>query len=434
MPNMLGFAFMVAAMAVLIAYLERGLIRKNLVQFILFAGATFISLAIAHTNALFTAFVFLASYGGHYIDVHVRKTQRIPEEKRTTYRVGALAAYIALIIAFWAFCLTTPILQSVVGYNHVEHNSILVGLDGLLMLRLTINTPQYAMVFVSLIGVIACIKRRMWWILIPVAYMAIGYYVSRTGFKPLLTIFMGLWYSLPYRAGACLCIFLMPVAALGLSEICRYVCSFVRDRADKFKALGAYPQAAGALVVALVAFATFAPLSITIAGHTGQTPFNSIYHQLSTTIYGQDENRVYGAEEVAFVDKVIETIPEGALVLSNPHDGTLFSYGVNHLNSYYRATSIKNQKQESNILRKHIDEYAVNPEVQAAVKTTGLQYVLQLDQGVKYDDLIKLPQYYVEKKWKWSGIDRMRDDTPGFSLVLSEGDMRLYKIEDVDSL
>ena len=434
MPNMLGFAFMVPALAVLISYLERGLIRSNLVQFILFAGATFISLAIAHTNALFTAFVFLAAYGGHYIDAHVRKSPRIPDEKRSTYRIAAIAAYIALIIAFWAFCLTTPILRSVVGYNHVEHNSVLVAIDGLCMLRLTINTPQYAMVFVSLIGVISCIKRRMWWILIPVVYMAIGYFVSRTGFKPLLTIFMGLWYSLPYRAGACLCIFLMPVAALGLSDICRFVCAFVRDRADKFKKLSAYPQIAGALVVALISIVTFAPVSITIAGHTGQTPFNSIYHQLGTTVYGQDANRVYGAEEVAFVDKVVNTIPEGALVLSNPHDGSLFAYGVNHLNSYYRATSIKNQKPESNILRKHIDEYAVNPEVQAAVKATGLQYVLQLDQGVKYDDLIKLPQFYSEKRWKWSGIDRMRDDTPGFSLVLSEGDMRLFKVEDLNSL
>jgi hypothetical protein len=68
------------------------------------------------------------------------------------------------------------------------------------------------------------------------------------------------------------------------------------------------------------------------------------------------------------------------------------------------------------------------------VKATGLQYVLQLDQGVKYDDLIKLPQFYSEKRWKWSGIDRMRDDTPGFSLVLSEGDMRLFKVEDLNSL
>jgi len=29
---------------------------------------------------------------------------------------------------------------------------------------------------------------------------------------------------------------------------------------------------------------------------------------------------------------------------------------------------------------------------------------------------------------KWAGIDTISDDTPGFSVVLAQGDMRLYRI------
>ena len=430
-PNMLGFALMVPAMAVVIDYLEQEAVRRHIVQFCIFSAISFLSLALAHTNSLFTAFVFLAPYGGHYINKHVLASQRIPAGKRQIARIGALAIYLALIIAFWAFCLTTPILSSVVGYSHVEENSIVSAVGGLIALRLTINTAQYVLMLVSFVGIIACMRRRMWWILIPVVYMAIGYVVSRIGLEPLLTIFMGLWYSLPYRAGACLCIFLMPIAALGLATIWNFVTNFASSHISKKSSSGSPAPIAGIIVGILFAFATFAPVCIPIAGHDLQTPFNSIYQQLSTTIYGQDGDRVYGAEEVAFVDKVVETIPEGALVINSPHDGSMFAYGVNNLNVYYKASSLKHQKEESNIIRKELDEYATNPEVQQAVNYTGAEYVLKLDQGVSYEDLIKLPQYYENKRTKWSGIDSVNDSTPGFSVVLSEGDMRLYRIDDI---
>ena len=433
-PNMLGFALMVPAMAVIIDYLELETVRRHIVQFCVFSAISFVSLALAHTSSLFTAFVFLAPYGGHYINKHMRTSQRIPASKRNLARIGALVAYIALIVAFWAFCLTTPILSGVIGYSHVEDNSIVSAVGGLVALRLTINTAQYVMMLVSFVGVIACIRRRMWWILIPVIYMAIGYVVSRIGLEPLLTIFMGLWYSLPYRAGACLCIFLMPIAALGLSEIWKFVTNFANSHGSKKTSLGSGSQVAGIVVCILFALATFAPVCIPIAGHDLQTPFNSIYKQLSTTVYGQDGERVYGAEEVAFVDKVVETIPEDALVINSPHDGSMFAYGVNCLNVYYKANSLKHQKDESITIRKKLNEYATNPDVQKAIKYTGAQYVLKLDQGVSYEDLIKLPQYYENKRTKWSGIDSVDDSTPGFTIVLSEGDMRLYHIDDIANL
>ena len=43
---------------------------------------------------------------------------------------------------------------------------------------------------------------------------------------------------------------------------------------------------------------------------------------------------------------------------------------------------------------------------------------------------ISSPHVYPPNVEEWAGIDGVRDDTPGFEVVLSEGDMRLYKIVD----
>ena len=79
-------------------------------------------------------------------------------------------------------------------------------------------------------------------------------------------------------------------------------------------------------------------------------------------------------------------------------------------------------------IRTKLANYETDADVQKAVEDTGAKYVLQLDQGVAYEEGVWLPQYSDPEPWK--GIDDIRDDTPGFKVVLSEGDMRLYEIEE----
>lgn len=73
-------------------------------------------------------------------------------------------------------------------------------------------------------------------------------------------------------------------------------------------------------------------------------------------------------------------------------------------------------------------EYATNPEVAQAVKDSGAKYVMLLDEGhLPYH--VDWPEYIPEN---WTGITNIDENTPGFELVLSEGDMRLYKIEETN--
>ena len=427
-PQMLAFAVMVAFIGLIINWLEQGVVKQKLPGFIVFAAVSFISLTFAHTNALFTAFVFLAAYGGHYIWRAVRSSQAIPDGQKNRRLAIYITCYLVAIAVFWAFCLTTPILHSVVGYVHREHMTISQALVSLVTLRMGMSSIQFAMVACSIAGAVVCIRRRMFWPLIPVLYMCIAYFFTRWSIDPFTTIFAGLWYSLPYRAGECLCLYLMPVASLGLAWICETATGFFAKRGGKIPLLSSYPQLAGAIIVLLLVCVTFPTSTVTIGGRTFHPSFASMHMHLER-IYAQDENRVYGAEEVAFVDKALELIPEGALVVNSPNDGSLFAYGVNHMNTYFRASAVKHMSDEATIIRKRLIEYTTNADVRKALETADANYVLLLDQGVAYEDLIKLPQFYEKNKDQYRGIDDIRDDTPGFTVLLAEGDMRLYRID-----
>ena len=52
-----------------------------------------------------------------------------------------------------------------------------------------------------------------------------------------------------------------------------------------------------------------------------------------------------------------------------------------------------------------------------------------LDQGRKPDETPHFWSYFPEQ---WKGIEGVDDSTPGFSVVLSRDDMRLYKIDAVN--
>ena len=98
------------------------------------------------------------------------------------------------------------------------------------------------------------------------------------------------------------------------------------------------------------------------------------------------------------------------------------------MSTYYRHCRTGDQTEDSIAIRTGLANYASDKAVQQAVADIGATYVLQLDQGVALEDGVWLPQY--SNPEPWSGIDAITDDTPGFKLVLSDGDMRLYEIEE----
>ncbi len=162
---------------------------------------------------------------------------------------------------------------------------------------------------------------------------------------------------------------------------------------------------------------------------SGAIAFRSVLSGLRTQASTAE---VYDNAEKAFVQQVKQTVPADALIINVPDDGSAFAFAADDLRTYFRYTreyDVSSETPESCIIRNSLRTIADNGYVQEAVESIGAEYVLQLDQG---EPDVESPHLFTyENGKKWRGIDGIRDDTPGFEVVLAEGDMRLYKITAV---
>lgn len=80
------------------------------------------------------------------------------------------------------------------------------------------------------------------------------------------------------------------------------------------------------------------------------------------------------------------------------------------------------------IIRTRLANVAADAEVQDAVRQVGAKYLILLDDPAGSDPTMTDQRYEAAQ---WAGIESVTADTPGFTLLLSEGDMRLYRIDEV---
>ncbi len=446
-PNLLGMTLMAAALGVIIAYVDGGLVLKKLPSFVALCAVSFVSLALSHPNTLFTAYVFMSAYGAHVIYRVITDSNRLHGVARILVLLLSLGLYFAAIVAFWYACYQIPAFSGILGYHWTENTNVLKAIISLLSFRLIVGGTQVTVAFMVLVGVLACLRDRDYWLLWAPAFFSVCFLACRCGWEPLKYWLAALWYMTPYRFSANISLFCIPLAALGLDTTLRLALSGREALHEEVptatgshlrtnRNVGTTRPLRAALALAAIVAVTFMPsIPLPIGdGSSIETSFSRIHHHIER-IYSDNVEHVYSVKEVAFVEKVKDAIPEGALVLNFPNDGSMWAYGVNELNTFYRNRSTGGQTEESKLIREHLNEYPTNKQVQEAVKSTGAQYLLVLDKGVSYEDGVWIPQYKETQVKAWKGINAVDDDNPGFEIVLSEDDdMRLYRIVDVSEL
>lgn len=415
-PNFAGLALVPACAGCAIAILRAHLFVRKLPSVIVLGLCSVVALALLQPNGLFYLFIVLASYGASHL-FHLVK-----ERKGTGAAIGAVAVYLVVVAAFWIACLHVPFLQSVVQYKQNAKPGIptaLVNLAGMVGVE-----PLFALA--ALAGVIVCCVKRSFWVIVPAAFMALAYVFSCLDPAGIGRLLGGFWYTDFRRLGACFGLSFIPLAACGLGALLGLVAKPKKRTAFQ----GGTIVVVSACIVAVAFFAlnTFPSVQVQFGSDVYGTGFGTFTSQIYKT-YNPDVEHVYSTEEVAFVDKVKDEIGEDELVINQPNDGSTFAYGISGLNTYYRHCREGGQTEDSVTIRTKLADYSSDKAVQKAVNDIGAHYVLQLDQGVSLEDGEWFYQYTNPEPWK--GIDSICDDTPGFKVVLSEGDMRLYEIEKV---
>ena len=246
---------------------------------------------------------------------------------------------------------------------------------------------------------------------------------------PFKSLLSGFWYTDGNRVAVICVLASMPVVALG----CRHLFGLLCDRIGRCYCFEHWSVGTIASALLLIVFVAIYAPNFDINGHLNITTAfgNTTAAQIGK--YSLTASNFYSGDEQAFVSEVKKMVNSDDVILNNPEDGSFFANPVSDLNVYYRATHIgenNSDTRDSQLVRTKLYQISGNPEVRQAAQNLKTKYVLILGQGGRRDDEHPYYLYYKEKLWR--GINKITDDTPGFTIVLSKGDNRLYRIDDIN--
>lgn len=423
LSNMVSFMLIPLALVALMEAIEiRALSGK--IRLALVVAAGLVAMALSQPNGAFTFGIWAVLY----CMSRLLCPSRGAGPRVASKRVAAAFALFAVACGGWAALYLAPFMQDAVQYTWKATLSPFEAIGGGLLFMFT--TREGVQPFLSiavLAGVIyTCRNRRYLWLTVAYAFALIVYIIDVSTDGVLKQVLSGFWYTDYYRTGAMTALFAIPLAALGFVQLVDLVRSWCA------KALGEktdHPKCRYlpvGILLALLLVCQFFPFHAKLAGKTDIGAGLVKIHREVSTRYSWD--RGLTSEEDAFVKKTMELIPAGALVVNVPSDGSCWSYGVEGLNTYFRRSSDngRNGAEESEMLRTQLCDIGTSEEVQRVVHELDARYVLMLDERGS-DHRTTTSIRYKEEDWR--GIESIDEQTPGFKLVLSEDDMRLYEIE-----
>lgn len=384
-------------------------------------------LAGTHPNAIFSCIVLLLPY--LVLEVVPQLVQANKEQQRTTTRTVRVAQVVTVVTVaiVWVALLQTSLFASVANFIWQFDIDPLSGALNVLDAGYYLGISQPILAALIALGFVICLKHR------DTRWPAVSYFLAGLVFlfglaldyqsRKLVT---GYWYNDPERTAALLAIAAIPLSSMGLGTLGGKIGNGLARQIGS-------PSAAGKLVCACSVVVLALPLSVLnfLEAHPApvtnekETAFSFAIGQVIGT-YNFDDAQPYSARERSFVQRALELIPDNALVINLPHDGSVFSYPVDRMNVYYKSCRPSGESPESETIRTKLNQIASDEQVQAAVQKTGAQYVLLLggiDQSA--ENLYTPLATYNESMW---GGLIITDETPGFRCVLADGELRLYEI------
>ncbi len=431
-PNLMSYVLLPAVIFSFYMFFEDG----QLVADRVCAGALFvmgmITVAASQPNAVFTAAVFLAPFvvwqASRLADLSALRRHAV------AWRVALSAAAIVIVALIWQFCFGLDALQDTVTFDIWKATTNPAqAVVNVLTLGLTSYTAAQPLVAAAVaIGFARVLTtRRLRWMAASYCFAAVIYVVAVSSDGDLKQLLAGFWYADPPRLAATIGLFAIPLAALGVATMWGWVSSIVSKKTAHASDGRLAPSARLGLFSALAALwmvTVFYPSYAVPGRYSVETAFGRVR---SSARQGNDQQavNVFDEDEREFVEEALSLMPEDSLIINEPNDGSAFAYATMDANLYYRylpVSAVELENDESRLIRMSLDEYASDSEVRDAVASTGARYVLVLDMdGERTDERRFLSSYYPEQ---WEGINELTDDTPGFKVLLAEGDMRLYEL------
>ena len=430
-PNMAAYAMVLGVAACFIALFEQGLKVQQRIALALVMLACIAGLGLTHPNSVFMAGILLAPFICWKIMGIGEPSGKLARKSKVRWAIMAL--FLLVAIALWFALLNSSFMHAIVHFTWPASATLREATHNLLTLALHMTPAQPALALLVIMGALRTFKeRRNLWITGALAITCIMYLANTTTDGTLKTILTGFWYQDPCRISGMLVIFAYPLAGLGLYTVLEALRKGA-DRLSKARWPKAGILASGSVCLILLGMIYAPNHHDPIRGdvETGLGEQRWLICHLNNVSRDDD---YLGADERAFLEMVKQVVPEDAVIINHPYDGSAYAAAPMDLNLYwcYWGGYHKNTDDENSWLIRHrLYKVATDEQVQDAVKAAGGEYLLLLDQGTvtTKENLTWIPSY---RAIDWYGIEAINDDTPGLEPVLSEGDLRLYRITAVD--
>lgn len=422
-PNLIGYALLPVVMSIFVLMTKAESPKSFLSHLLLFILGCLV-LLISHPSALFAGIVLIYPYG-------VREVYRRSRQQMGGKVVPLLfsLAFTLLVCGFWTACYYSPVFASTVMFNWPAFSSGSQAVGNILSLALNrVSAQQIVLSALVFIGIASCVmERRNRWMIASWCLACFIYFVdiTREGwFKHFLA---GFWYTDSFRVAAVVAMSCIPLAALGLSAVAEAALRTI-DETDK-KIVWLSIAAASALLVYCPSLPMVRSASSSVESESMTTAFGMTYEQLSKYYSLANGESTFDAEEVAFAAQA-KGIVGDAKVLNFPYDGSLFAYGVSGLNVCNRTWGgYEGSTAEMSLINTGVNRIAFDDDVKKALDNEGIRYLVLFDYGNETGQGLSYTEYNPDC---WTGVEGVTDQTDGFTLLLSSGDMRLYRIDSIE--
>lgn len=423
-PQAAAFALVPSSVLLFVSIFRDGLSCTQRIKSIVLFFCSLGALVFVQTNAVFTVGVFAAFYVAHVVFAAADS-----RAKGCLFVVG----WTVVVILIWIATFVSPPMREVVSFSWESYASYPQAIVNTLTLSLGQGTSaQWVLAILVLIGLFYSIfaqqEGRIWLAALYI-FSAVVYIIDTSSDGPLKHLISGFWYTDPTRTAAMLALYGVIPASLGLSWILSRVVRITNlvlrhDAPSSFAETLLFFGTA-----AIFAFCFYYPRPLIIGERSVTTSFG----QLAASLRGLSSPEfvsILDSDEQQFISEAFENVPAGSVVINVPDDGSAFLYGMYDIDVFYHRGGIgEEESADSQLIRTKLYDYLNDSATREAVETVGADYVLILDRP---DVEGRRGVFHTYQRDMWMGIENITDNTPGFSLVLSRGDMALYRITGVD--
>ncbi|HIS40066.1 MAG TPA: hypothetical protein IAC12_04385 [Candidatus Aphodovivens avistercoris] len=431
-PNMFSFAMLPAMLSGFILLTRPDAPRWKRAGLAISFCTALLSCVFSQPNSVFAAAALLIPFCVYRIAQFVDGKKEMGKKARVLLKMGACAAFLAFAACVWLAFNKASFMQGVVSHNWPAFRTLGEALADVVTGSYRLDVQQGALMFFVAVGIVAAFfDRRFLWIVFSWLLSVIIYIVGVSTDAPIKQLLSGFWYNDSLRVAAFAVVAAVPLASFGLWTVSRGTASLVK-RITRHSSEGFAFRCVSTALLLVAGLCVFRPFETVSLQYSDKELFPHLAVTLNG-MYNPQGGSVYDRCEKEFVEGVKSVIPEGALVINVADDGSAFAYAVDGLNVYYRYLTDYDSEYEtadSQLIRNGLANIASDVSVREAVARSGAEYVMFLDWGE--DGLSPLGRSFFftyGDGWKWRNMLSVNDETPGFELVLSRDDMRLYRID-----